>query len=187
MSLKDKEKWDGKYSSEEHVADRKPCTWLSENAHLLPGKGQALELAMGEGRNAVFAANLGYQVTGIDISKAGINNALKLAKDKKVNLKTIIADLDDYEFEKNKYDLILCFYFLNRNLFSKIKTALKPGGYFLCETFTVEHSKHSGLRRDWLLEPNELLREFSDFHIFNYREVDQNEKAVASLAGYKNI
>ena len=172
MSLKDKEKWENKYSQENHVADRKPCTWLSENAHSLPGHGQALELAMGEGRNAVFVAGLGYDVTGIDISEAGLNNASKLANDKNLNLKTICADLDDYNFKNTQYDLILCFYFLNRNLFPKIKTALKPGGYFLCETFTVDHSKHSGLRREWLLEPNELLNEFSDFHIFNYREID---------------
>jgi tellurite methyltransferase len=185
MSLKDKEKWDGKYSSEDHVMDRKPCSWLSENAHFLPGKGRALEIAMGEGRNAVFVAGLGYDVDGIDISEAGLTNARKLADEKKVSLKTIAADLDDYEFEKNQYDLILCFYFLNRNLFPKIKTALRPGGYFLCETFTVDHAKHSGLRKEWLLEPNELLKEFADFHIFNYRELDQNEKAVASLAGHK--
>ena len=90
-----------------------------------------------------------------------------------------------FQFGKNKYDLILCFYFLDRRLFQKIKTALKPGGYLLYETFTVEHLKHSGFKREWVLEPNELLKEFSAFHIFNYREADENEKAFASLAARK--
>jgi len=185
MSLKDKEKWNKKYSAQDCTADREPCEWLSENAHLLPGKGKALDIAMGEGRNAVFTASLGYEVTGIDISEAGVKNALQWAQENNVDLNAITADLDDCELGKNKYDLILCFYFLDRRLFPKIKEALRPGGRILCETFTVAHLKHSGFKREWLLEPNELLKEFSEFHIFNYREADKNEKAFASLAAHK--
>lgn len=185
MSLKDKEKWNKKYSAPDHTADREPCGWLSENAHLLSGQGKALDIAMGEGRNAVFAASLGYEVTGIDISEAAAENSLKLAKERHVDLNAITADLDDFELGENKYDLILCFYFLDRRLFPKIKAALKPGGCFLCETFTAEYLKYSGFKREWLLEPNELLKEFAEFHILNYREVDKNEKAFASLAALK--
>ncbi len=185
MSLKDKEKWNKKYSAPDRAADREPCGWLSENAPSLPGKGEALEIAMGEGRNAVFAASLGYAVTGIDISEAGVKNALQWAQEKNVNLNAITADMDDYDLGKNNYDLILCFYFLDRRLFPKIKEALRPDGRLLYETFTADHLKYSGFKREWLLEPNELLKEFSEFQILNYRETDKDDKAFASLAARK--
>lgn len=185
MSLKDKEKWNSKYRSPDHAPDHEPCKWLSENASLLTGKGKALDIAMGEGRNAVFAGELGYDVTGIDISDSGVQNALALAKEKNVDLKYNVADLDDYEFGEDEYDLILCFYFLDRRLFPKIRTALKPGGILMYETFTIDHLSHSSFKREWLLEHNELLKEFSDFHILKYQEVDQDEKAFASLIAQK--
>ena len=185
MSLKDKEKWNKKYAAASHSADREPCGWLAENAGSLPGKGRALDIAMGEGRNAIFTASLGYEVTGVDISDVGVKNSLLWAGQKNVNLKAVTADLDEYEFGKDQYDLILCFYFLDRRLFPKIKEALRPGGHLLYETFSAEHLKHSGFKKEWLLGPNELLQEFANFHIYNYRETDEDGKAFASLAARK--
>jgi len=185
MSLKDKEKWNNKYGASDHTVDRQPCEWLSENAHLLAGQGKALDIAMGEGRNAAFAAELGYDVTGIDISEVGVERAKGLAREKNLNLNYKVADFDDYEFGGNEYDLILCFYFLDRRLFPEIKSALKPGGFLLFETFNVGHLKYSSFKREWLLEHNELLKEFLDLHILKYQEVDKDEKACSSLVAQK--
>ena len=82
MTQKDQEKWDSKYDTAEFIAGKLPCKWLTENSELLSGRGRALDLAMGEGRNAVYLAALGYEVQGVDISTVGTDKAKILAKQK---------------------------------------------------------------------------------------------------------
>ena len=185
MSLKDKEKWNRKYQATEYTSGREPCQWLRENSGLLPGKGKALDIASGEGRNAVYAASLGYEVLGLDISEKGLQNAQDLAHEKNLPINTLVTDLDGFEFEENAFDLVMCFYFLDRNLFPGIRKTLKPGGLLIYETFTLDHLKYTGLKREWVLEYNELLREFQTFRVLGYREVDRDEKGFASLIACK--
>ena len=142
MSLKDKEKWNRNYGDSKHVSERTPCEWMTDNVDLLTGTGHALDIAAGTGRNAVYAASLGYDVVGIDISEEGIKKIRAQAKEKNVNVSTIVADLDNYKLEENSFDLILCFYFLNRSLFKEIERAVKPGGLVIFETFTIDHLKY---------------------------------------------
>ena len=75
MSLKDKEKWDAKYAVPEYITSKEPCVWLKDNADLLAGTGAALDIASGEGRNAVFAAEKGYETLAIDVSATGLDKA----------------------------------------------------------------------------------------------------------------
>jgi len=185
MSVKDKEKWDQKYRGREYITGKEPCEWLTANSDLLSGRGKALDIATGEGRNAVYAASLGYEVLGIDVSEVGLKKAQELAKEKNIKINTLITDLDDYQFEDNAFDLVLCFNFLERKLFPGIRRTLKRGGLIFYETFTVDYLKYSGFKREWVLEYNELLKEFQDFHILRYREVDRDEKAFASLVARK--
>ena len=185
MSMSDREKWDAKYQGLEYITGEEPSEWLSTNEDCLQGKGSALDIASGEGRNAVFAAGKGYQTMAVDISNVGLSKALTLAKKKKVTIKTRVVDLDDWDFGENAFDLILCFNFLDRRIFSGIRNALKPGGLVFYETFTIDYLKYSDFRRDWVLEHNELLDIFHDFRIFRYREIDHTDKAFASLVAMK--
>lgn len=187
MSLKDKEKWNAKYGSTAGLDGREPGQWLTDHADLLPGKGKALDIAMGEGRNTLFAASLGYDAWGVDISEVGISRAEALARENNLTIHTQIADLDHYTIEENAYDLILCFYFLSRRLFEGIQKGLKSGGALIFETFTVDYLKYSGFKREWVLEKNELREAFSELKILDYREVDEpeNKTAYASLAARK--
>ena len=68
MSLKDKDKWDSKYKADEYITGKEPSCWLQANVSLLTKKGKALDIAGGEGRNSVFVASKGYDVTCLDIS-----------------------------------------------------------------------------------------------------------------------
>ena len=185
MSLKDKEKWDSKYGGTEYITSKEPCAWLTDNADLLTGKGLALDMASGEGRNAVFAAEKGYETLAIDVSANGLGKARSLANEKNVTIETSVVDLDDWKFEQNAFDLVLCFNFLERRIFPDIKNTLKPGGLIFYETFTIDYLKYSNFKRDWVLEHNELLEAFSEFHILRYREVDHDNKAFASLVARK--
>jgi SAM-dependent methyltransferase len=185
MSLKDKEKWESKYSAPEHIPDQEPSAWLKNNAEHLAVNGKALDLAMGEGRNAVFLAQRGYDVTGVEIAAAAIGKAEALARQHNVRIATVQADLDDYAIEENAYDLILCFNFLDRRLFPGIRRGLKPGGLLFYETFSIDHLKYSRFKKDWVLEHNELLRAFGDWRILKYEETDRPDKACASLLARK--
>ena len=185
MSLKDKEKWDSKYSVSEHITNKRPADWFKNHVGLLKGSGLALDIASGEGRNAVFAAENGYQTLAVDISAPGLKKAQALAEKKGVSIETRVVDLDDWQVSKNIFDLILCFNFLDRRIFSTIKNALRPGGLIIYETFTIDYLKYSNFKREWVLEHNELLDIFSEFRILGYREIDDNHKAYASLIGMK--
>lgn len=187
MSLKDKEKWNVKYGSTTCLTGREPSEWLVEHARLLPGKGKALDIAMGEGRNTLFAASLGYEVLGVDISDVGVSRAESLARQNKLTIRTQIADLDHYKIEENAYDLILCFYFLDRSLFEGLRRGLKPGGILIFETFNEDYLKYSSFKPEWVLKKNELPEAFSDMSILDYREVDdpQGQTAYASLVARK--
>jgi SAM-dependent methyltransferase len=152
---------------------------------MLDGKGSALDIASGEGRNAVFVAEKGYETLAVDVSSTGLKKARALADEKGVAIKTCVADLDNWKIEQNTFDLILCFNFLDRKIFPSIKSALKPGGLIFYETFTVDYLKYSSFKREWVLEHNELLDAFNELRILSYREVDTNDKAFASLIALK--
>lgn len=185
MSLKDKEKWDAKYSDVDRISAKTPSGWLTTHTKLLTGQGKALDIAAGEGRNSVFAASMGYEVTCMDISEVALSKANALANEKNVNITTLSADLDNSSLPENEYDLVLCFNFLERKLFPEIRNTLKMGGILFYETFTVDYLKYSSFKRQWVLEHNELLKAFEGFRILHYREVDENPEAFASLIAQK--
>ena len=131
MSLKDKEKWDAKYGDDDRISAKTPSDWLTTHTGLLSGKGKALDIAAGEGRNSIFAASLGYEVVCMDISEVALSKANRLANEKNVKITTISTDLDNSSLPENEYDLVLCFNFLERNLFPEIHNTLKKGGILL--------------------------------------------------------
>ena len=149
-------------------------------------------MATGEGRNAVFLAQNGFEVDAVDISEKGLRKARKLAREKGVKVNALLVDLDHYQIERERYDLIANFYFLKRRLIPKIREGLKKGGKVIFETYLLEHRKLATggpKQAKYFLKPNELLRLFKDFRILFYREGIIREggkrKAVASLIAQK--
>lgn len=88
--------WDERYSTDEYVYGIEPNDFLKANYSSIP-KGKVLCLAEGEGRNAVFLAELGYSVTAVDSSSVGLKKAEKLAHMRGVQLECIHGDLEHYE------------------------------------------------------------------------------------------
>ena len=185
MSLKDKKKWDAKYAGDSYIAGKEPCEWLKTHSGLLTQGGKALDIAAGEGRNSVFTATLGFEVVSMDISDVALAKAQRLANEKKVTIRMLSTDLDNCSLPKSEYDLVLCFYFLERKLFHEIRKTLKPGGLLFYETFNVDYLKYSNFKKEWVLEPNELINVFNDFRILRYREVDEDSKGFSSLIARK--
>ncbi|HBP87031.1 MAG TPA: class I SAM-dependent methyltransferase [Nitrospirales bacterium] len=181
----DKERWNKKYETERYLFGRDPIPFLQDHLGLLP-KGAALDLAMGEGRNGVFLATKGFQVTGVDISEAGFKKAQAMAAEKGVTLTTVVADLEQYTIPPNIFDVILCTYYLQRDLFPKMAAALKPGGMILIETYTVDHLQYRPqFNKEFLLRRNELLTLLPGLRVLRYQEVDTGDAAFASILAQK--
>jgi SAM-dependent methyltransferase len=187
----DRRRWDQRFKGKDFALGKKANLFLRRHVALLP-KGKALDLAAGEGRNAVFLAQHGLDVDAVDISEIGLKKAHQLAGRRRVGVHTILADLDTYQIQKGQYDLITNFYFLNRKLIPKMKGGLKKGGVVIFETYLLDHRKlYTGGPKNpkYFLKPNELLELFKEFRILFYREGIFKEagkkKAIASLIAQK--
>jgi 2-polyprenyl-3-methyl-5-hydroxy-6-metoxy-1,4-benzoquinol methylase len=177
---RDKERWDSKYSTEKYLFGKKPIQFLEDNVHLLP-KGKVVDIAMGEGRNGVFLATKGFDVLGLDISENGLEKAHKLAAANNVKIETRVVDLETHTLEKNAYDVIICSYYMQRDLFRQFKDALKPGGMALVETYNVDYMKYAKFNKKWLLDTNELLETFKGLKVIRYQAFDNGKEAYSSI------
>jgi SAM-dependent methyltransferase len=170
-----------------HQKIRKPSQFLVENIDVLP-RGKALDLAMGNGRNAVFLAKRGFDVEGVDISAESVKRALKLAHNSGVTINALVADLENsYRIEKDTYKIIVCFNYLYRPIIQQIKEGLCRGGMVVYETFIVDQAKFGKPKNpDHLLKHNELLDLFREFRCLRYHEgIFENQRALAGIIAQK--
>jgi len=187
----DQRRWDERFRREEFALGKKANPFLKRNLSLFR-KGRALDVATGEGRNAVFLAQHGFDVDAVDISEVGLKKAKKLAKEAGVKINTFHVDLGNYQIRPEGYDLITDFYFLKRSLIPKIRRGLKKGGKVAFETYILEHrnlATRGPKQAKYFLKPNELLKLFNRFRVLRYREGIFKEggkkKAIASLIAEK--
>jgi SAM-dependent methyltransferase len=181
----DRQRWNKKYAAEAHGVSTEPVPFLVDHVDLLP-RGDALDLAMGTGRNAVFLAARGFRVRGIDISDEAVARVQALARERGVTIEVERADLEGYRLPRASYDAIVCTYYLQRDLFPQIRDALRPGGVAVVETYTTDYLKYRpGFPRRYLLEPGELLAAFKGLRILRYQDVDDGRSAYASILARK--
>ena len=179
--------WDQIYSTERYIYGTRPADFLVEVLDQLR-KGLALDIAMGEGRNAVYLAKKGFKVEGVDYSDVAIRKAHRLAKNHRVAIHAINADLNDYQIKQNHYDLIININYLQRSLAPMIKAGLKSGGFLVFENQTVDQLKNpggQGINQEYLLKKGELREMFADLKIIAYRETNDGKDALASLLAQK--
>lgn len=183
ISQDSKTQWDQRYSRSTFIFGKVPVKFLSENYHYIPFGSSVLDMGMGEGRNAVFLAQKGYKVTGVDISSVAVKKAFLLAQEFGVKIKGVVASLKDYKIPPNSFDAIICFYYVDRSLVEKIKTWLKPGGILIFEAHNIKereaHRKTDPVE-DYLKE-QELLRLFSGMRVLKYEEPRHEKEFRSSI------
>jgi SAM-dependent methyltransferase len=194
MSQEERRTWDERFRAGDH-AGTEPDSFLAsldEYRALLPESGRALDVACGAGRNAVWLAQRHWSVTGCDISMEGLRKARGLASVRGVTIDLVCADLENAPpFQNNCqgiFDLILCFFYLERSLYPYLKAALKPGGLIFYKTYTLGHKRvtASPMRNAYLLEPQELLHAFQDFRVLYYQELVSG-RGVAQMIAQKTM
>jgi 2-polyprenyl-3-methyl-5-hydroxy-6-metoxy-1,4-benzoquinol methylase len=181
----DRIKWNERYADEEYQMGLAPSRFLAERIGLLktlcPGN-RALDIACGEGRNSIFLARHGYQVTAVDISDRGIEKGRRRLASEGVTVDFRMDDLEGYEFTE-RYDLIVNINFLLRDLIPKGVTALNQGGVFLFETILDSPQLPGVHTKNYLLQPGELFRLFTreDGNILEHTEFPDDETPTARI------
>jgi SAM-dependent methyltransferase len=183
----DRRRWDSIFNRGTYVYGKQPAPFVRESIDKLP-LGRALDIAMGEGRNAVYLAKKGFLVDAVDISDVGIRKAKRLARENHVVLTTINADLNTYQIRPDFYEVIINIDFLLRPLVAQIKRGLKRGGVVVFQNHTEDQLKNPGgaqIPKDYLLKKGELKELFKDFEIISYQETNDGKDANASLIARK--
>ncbi len=163
-----KEHWDERYSAEAYIYGTNPNAWFAAKLdELTPGK--LLLPAEGEGRNAVYAALKGWEVTAFDQSAEGRKKALKLATEKEVNIEYNIQDLTEFDGKKDHFDAIALIFVhmpaeIRTTVHQNLLKSLKPGGHIILEAFTTSQLKNNtgGPRSEHLLYECDQIKQ--DFH-----------------------
>ncbi len=187
--LKYQEFWNERYQKSDFAYGKEPNMFFKEQLQKLK-IGSILMPADGEGRNGVFAAKLGWNVTATDLSIEGKNKAEKLAEELGVSLRYVVGDLEKLKFERESFDAIALIYahfspWKISTIHQKLKTLLKPDGVILFEAFSKKHldfqktnPKVGGPKDlDMLFSIEQIQEDFPDFEvqILEEKEVFLNE------------
>ncbi len=190
----ERERWNQKYRES-------PGAWMVPDPFLarafgeyilplFPHRGSALDLAGGAGRHSIWLAQQGWEVTLIDISETGVEQARQNAGPLASHLHFVVDDLTHFkasqtEFE-TAFEVVMAFFYLEREIFPEMVQAVRPGGLLVYKTYTLAQAKLAGGPKNpaHLLAPGELLQLADGLRVLHYCE-EVTEKATAELVARK--
>ena len=181
--------WNERYASDQFLFGREPSLCVRNNFEFLR-KGKCIDIAMGEGRNAVFLAQKGFNIEGVDASQRAIQKAKILAAEKAVTVEAKVQNLDFFLMPLMRYDTIVMTYYKPvARFFSEIRRGLVHGGTFLLEANTVDQVRHAPnplVELGDCYKPNEALHLLRDFQILYYREIPDGTSYTVQAIALKN-
>ena len=181
-----REDWDARYAWVDDVWDEANRLLVAEVAELQPGR--ALDLACGQGRNAIWLATHGWEVTGVDFSEVAVATALARAERDALPATFVCADLLDYEPNAGAYDLVLLLYLHvpaieRRHILAKAASAVRPGGTFILvghDLANMAEGVGGPSDASLLYAPDQIARELPELEIEKaegvLRDVDGEER-----------
>ena len=176
--------WEARYR--EHSATQpRPAAVLADFDHLLPGSGDALDLACGLGGNALHMARRGLITRAWDSAATAIDRLAEQARAEGLPLTAEVRDVVAHPPPASTFDIIVVSRFLDRTLCPALAAALRPEGLLFYETFTRTRVTGPGPRSEhYRLDDNELLALFPGLRIRIYRDED---RAGASDRGLRDV
>ena len=162
----------------------KPAFNTSPNAFLMQiakrrTPGTALDVGMGQGRNAIYLAQQGWTVTGFDPAERAVSAAREQAKRLGVQLDARVAEDSTFDWGKDKWDLVLLSYVGVRQMAPRVIESLRPGGMVVVEAFHRDATKTSSIGGGVVFDTNELLTIFQSLRVLHYEDA----KAVGDFGG----
>ena len=184
-----KEFWDDRYSTDEFAYGKHPNNYLKEQLEKLEA-GSILFPAEGEGRNAVFAATLGWSVSAFDISATGKNKALRLSEAQNVSIDYQVGELRTLDYDNNQFDAIALIYAhfpadIKSQYHKTLDKYLMKGGTVIFEAFSKNHLAYNSVNEkiggpkdiNMLFSKEELKSDFANYEIveLDEKEIELNE------------
>ena len=179
-----KEFWDSRYSKDEFAYGVQPNNYLKQQLEKLQ-VGSVLFPAEGEGRNAVFAATLGWTVSAFDISEEGKNKALRLAESNNVTIDYEVGELTSLNYNKEQFDAIALIYAHFpadiKSLYHKmLDNYLRKGGIIILEAFSKKHIDYNSKNQKVggpkelgvLLSVEEIKEDFDNYEVVELLEIE---------------
>ncbi len=165
-----RDKWNARYASGDGPTGE-PSSFLVGLADRLPSRGRVLDVAGGAGRNAVWLAALGLDVTVADISDIGLGLARQRAAAEGVKLTAVAVDLERSPLPRGPWDLVVVIGFLQRRLFRLYPEVLAPGGLLVAVQATLTNlTRNARPPRHSLIEAGELRSLAADLDVLSYDE-----------------
>lgn len=173
--------WDERYSVPGYFYGTAPSQFLQKHVSWLKSGKTALAIADGEGRNSVFMAEQGMDVTAIDSSPVGLEKARRLAKERGVEVHFQLADLHSWEWKPASFDLVAAIFIqfadpeFRSRIFEGIECTLKPDGVLMLHGYTTRQLAYGtgGPKVAEALYTSEMLMErFGDWEILEFAEYD---------------
>jgi 2-polyprenyl-3-methyl-5-hydroxy-6-metoxy-1,4-benzoquinol methylase len=183
------DRWNDRYSTDEFAYGEQPNNYLKEQLVQLE-TGTILFPAEGEGRNAVFAAKLGWKVSAFDISMEGKNKALQLAENNNVSIDYQVGELQGLDYKTEQFDAIALIYAhfpsaIKSTYHKTLSNYLRKGGFLIFEAFSKQHlhylaknEKVGGPKEiDMLFSIEEIRADFENYEIIvlEEKEIELNE------------
>jgi tellurite methyltransferase len=167
-----------------------PSKMVERIASALPAGLKALDVACGEGRNAIYLAGFGYQVSAFDISQAGIAKLRAAAEERNLTVDASVADMNKYQFP-HKFDLIVCMGCLHlvtrqewQAFIPRMKASTAPGGIHIVGAFTDTLPEPEDLRglMVGLFKEGELAKQYADWEILERRDYQFKDNHPGGIA-----
>jgi len=174
--------WDERYSISEFYYGTEPNDFLKDHASNIKKGGKVLCMAEGEGRNAVYLAKLGLDVTAVDQSSVGLNKLNELASKNGVSVHTVVADLADYAITPESWDAVISIWChvppsLRRKLHASVVAGLKPGGILILEAYEprqLEFKTGGPPVAELMMKISDLKNEFSGLEMWIAHEIERD-------------
>lgn len=187
--------WDARFDTDTYIFGTAPADFLvAQQDRLKAAAGQnALAIADGEGRNSVFMAECGLNVTAMDSSEKGLEKARKLASDRKADIDFQKADLKTWDWAENQWDIVVAIFIqfadpqFRSEIFSGLKRTVKPGGLILLHGYTPKQVEYGtgGPPTPEVMYTEDLLRDaFGDMQIETLKAY---EKVIDEEPGHSGL
>jgi SAM-dependent methyltransferase len=178
MVRDDRDHWNKRFT--ERPWPEEPSPWLTSNVDLLPNAAVALDVAGGTGRNALWLAAHGWDVTVADVSDVALSFATERATALDLPLRTELIDLSVSPLPSGPWDLVMLFHYLDKDLFPQIEAILAPGGVLVGTLATRANlERHERPPLPYLLEEGELPSLMGNLELVTYDEGWQNDHCDA--------
>ena len=171
--------WDSRFSAPDYIFGRAPNRFLVSQAALFRPGMRVLDVATGEGRNAVWLAQQGCEVTGVDISPKGLEKARRLASEAGVTVRYELGDVRDYAWQADAFDAVVTIFIQfaapheREAVFEGMQRAVRSGGCVVLQGYTPKQLEYKtgGPPQVEHMYTEPLLREaFAGWHIVHLRE-----------------